>query len=327
MTAYIDPSSAAWIAMASTGAKAIARSASPDTRRKPIWIRKPSARPAATKAQAWVRPAMASGIRWITAMASSRPAAKAASVGEWARVNPAAKRSPASVAMTRAAAMAAKIRVRTAGVTVSGDAERAMAFAPVLAIAIHAALDGSMYAVMFASDSLSGVAGGAGLLLHKPADAAVCFILLQRAGVSDGRAAMWSFLAAGFSTLAAAALSAPFAASLPPAMIAGLLGLVAGVLIHVSAAHLLGHARSVGGLRRAIPMVALGALAATGLTAAHHVGHDHGAHAHEAHDHDDHEGHDHALLDPAIAGPDFSPMGARTYRYASLTRASHGDPR
>jgi zinc and cadmium transporter len=210
---------------------------------------------------------------------------------------------------------------------VSGDAERAMAFAPVLAIAIHAALDGSMYAVMFASDSLSGVAGGAGLLLHKPADAAVCFILLQRAGVSDGRAAMWSFLAAGFSTLAAAALSAPFAASLPPAMIAGLLGLVAGVLIHVSAAHLLGHARSVGGLRRAIPMVALGALAATGLTAAHHVGHDHGAHAHEAHDHDDHEGHDHALLDPALAGPDFSPMGARTYRYASLTRASHGDPR
>jgi zinc and cadmium transporter len=211
----------------------------------------------------------------------------------------------------------------------SGDAERAMAFAPVLAIAIHAALDGAMYAVMFASDSFSGVAGGAGLLLHKPADAAVCFILLQRAGVSDGRAALWSFLAAGFSTLAAAALAAPFAASLPPAMIAGFLGLVAGVLIHVSAAHLLGHARAVGGLRRAIPMVALGALAATGLTAAHHVGHDHGAHAHEAHDHDhdDHKGHGHALLDPAFAGPDFSPMGARTYRYASLTRASHGDPR
>jgi zinc and cadmium transporter len=204
----------------------------------------------------------------------------------------------------------------------SGDAERAMAFAPVLAIGIHAVLDGSMYAVMFASDSFSGATAGAGLLLHKPADAAVCFILLQRAGVSDGRAALWSFLAAGFSTLAAAALSAPFAASLPPAMIAGLLGLVAGVLIHVSAAHLLGHARSAGGLRRAIPMVAPGALAATGLTAAHHVGHDHGAHAHEAHDHDDHEGHGHAL-----AGPDFSPMGAQTYRYASLTRVSHGDPR
>ncbi|HCY55019.1 MAG TPA: hypothetical protein DF715_05665, partial [Oceanicaulis sp.] len=134
-----------------------------------------------------------------------------------------------------------------------------------------------------------------------PADAAVCFILLQRAGVSDGRAAFWSFVAAGASTLVFAGITAPFAGALSPALVAGLLGLAAGVLIHVSAAHLLVHART-GGLRRAAPMVVLGIVAATGLTAAHRAGHDHHHHAHD-HDH----AHDDALV--ISAAPHFGPVG------------------
>ena len=183
----------------------------------------------------------------------------------------------------------------------AGDADKAVAMAPVFAIAIHAALDGMTYSIVFASDSFSGFAAGAGLLLHKPADAAVCFILLQRAGLSDGRAMLWSFLAAGVSTLIFAGATAPMAGALSPSLVAGLLGLAAGVMIHVSAAHLLARARS-GELRRAVPMVVLGAVAATGLTAAHRAGHDH-------HAHDHHHIHHHHDDDVAVAAPHFGPVG------------------
>ncbi len=186
----------------------------------------------------------------------------------------------------------------------AGDADRAAAMAPVFAIAIHAALDGLTYTIAFASDAFSGLATGAGLLLHKPADAAVCFILLQRAGLGDTRAALWSLAAAGVSTLVFAAATAPFASMLSPVLVASLLGLAAGVMIHVSAVHLLSHARS-GGLRRAVPMVVLGAVAATGLTAAHRAGHDHHGHHHHGHGHDHHH---HAHDDVAMTLPNFGPL-------------------
>ncbi|MFN3835370.1 MAG: ZIP family metal transporter [Glycocaulis sp.] len=185
----------------------------------------------------------------------------------------------------------------------AGDADKAVAMAPVFAIAIHASLDGLTYTIAFASDSFSGLAAGAGLLLHKPADAAVCFILLQRAGLSDSRAMLWSLAAAGLSTLLFAAVTAPFAGALSPALVASLLGLAAGVMIHVSAAHLFSHARS-GGLRRAVPMVVLGAVAATGLTAAHRAGHDH-----HHHHHHDHEHHHHSHDELARLSPHFGPVG------------------
>ncbi len=209
--------------------------------------------------------------------------------------------SPIAVWMIGAGLVMGLVLRRAAGLF-APDREAAAALAPVLAIALHAAFDGLTYTIAFASDSFSGLAAGAGLLLHKPADAAVCFILLQRAGLSDGRAALWSFLAAGVSTLVFAGATAPFAGALSPALVAGLLGLAAGVLIHVAAAHLLVHART-GGLRRAVPMVVLGIVAATGLTAAHRAGHDH--HHHHAHDHD--HAHDDALV--ISAAPHFGPVG------------------
>jgi ZIP family zinc transporter len=200
-----------------------------------------------------------------------------------------------------AAGLGLGIVLRSLSARIAPDRVKAAAMAPVFAIALHASFDGLTYTIAFASDSFSGLAAGAGLLLHKPADAAVCFILLQRAGVSDGRAAFWSFVAAGASTLVFAGITAPFAGALSPALVAGLLGLAAGVLIHVSAAHLLVHART-GGLRRAAPMVVLGIVAATGLTAAHRAGHDHHHHAHD-HDH----AHDDALV--ISAAPHFGPVG------------------
>jgi len=204
-----------------------------------------------------------------------------------------------------AAGLGLGIVLRSLSGRIAPDRVKAAAMAPVFAIALHAGFDGLTYTIAFASDSFSGLAAGAGLLLHKPADAAVCFILLQRAGLSDSRAALWSFLAAGVSTLVFAGVTAPFAGALSPALVAGLLGLAAGVLIHVSAAHLLVHART-GGLRRAVPMVVLGIVAATGLTAAHRAGHDHGHH----HEHvQDTHSHDAASLE---AMPHFGPVGGPT---------------
>lgn len=224
--------------------------------------------------------------------------------------------SPIAVWMIGGGLVLGLVLRRAAGLF-TPDRESAAALAPVLAIALHASFDGLTYTIAFASDSFSGLAAGAGLLLHKPADAAVCFILLQRAGVSDGRAALWSFLAAGASTLLFAGVTAPFAGALSPALVAGLLGLAAGVLIHVSAAHLLVHART-GGLRRAVPMVVLGIVAATGLTAAHRAGHDHHHHAHE-HDHDHHTG-ERVLSD----APHFGPVGGpASQRNADVHRHVH----
>ncbi|MGP1275756.1 MAG: hypothetical protein ACQRW7_10085 [Caulobacterales bacterium] len=197
------------------------------------------------------------------------------------------------------------IAIRQLTGRIAPSREQAVAFAPVFAIALHAAFDGLTYTIAFSSDAFSGFTAGLGLLLHKPADAAVCFILLQRAGLSDTRAALWSFAAAGLSTLVFAGATAPFAGALSPALVAGLLGLAAGVLIHTSAAHLLAHART-GGIRRSAAMAALGIVAATGLTAAHRAGHDHDHHL-PGHHHDGHE-HAHEAIVLSSA-PHFGPVG------------------
>ncbi|MFP4192330.1 MAG: zinc ABC transporter permease, partial [Candidatus Hydrogenedentota bacterium] len=90
-------------------------------------------------------------------------------------------------------------------------------------------------------------------------------MLLQRAGLSNAKAFVWAFIAAGLTTLAAAVLSAPVAAGLSDAVLGDVFAVVAGIMLHVGATHLLSHAGE-GGWARATPVVLLGAAAALAIT-------------------------------------------------------------
>ena len=176
------------------------------------------------------------------------------------------------------------------------------ALAPVVAIALHSSLDGTIYAVTFAVDPFTGVTAATGLLIHEFPEALICFVLLQRAGLSDRTSTVFAFLASGFTTLAAAVIGAPFAGALDEAALGVLFALVAGVLLHVGAAHLLHEAAGAGAVKGGAAVFA-GAGVAAAMTLAHA-----GEHGHLPVDHDGrgHDGHAHTEAH-AQARPDFRP--------------------
>lgn len=178
-----------------------------------------------------------------------------------------------------------------AGAHASGSSlSKAAALAPVVAIALHSALDGTVYAVTFAVDPFTGLSAATGLLIHEFPEALICFVLLQRAGFTDGKSIVLAFLASGATTFAAAAGAAPFAGALNEGTLGVLFAIVAGVLLHVGAAHLLHEAGEAGALRGGAAVFA-GAGVATVMTLAHARTH---AHLPEEHDGRGHEGHTHA---------------------------------
>jgi zinc and cadmium transporter len=148
------------------------------------------------------------------------------------------------------------------GKAAAGHPGMAIALAPVLAIGMHSAVDGLVYAVTFSVDFFTGLSASLGLMVHEFPEAIICFVLLQRAGLSDTRAFLFAFAAAGLTTLVAAAIAAPVAATVPDAVLGNLFALVAGIMLHVGATHLLAHAGEAG-WRRASPVLVAGAL--TGL--------------------------------------------------------------
>ena len=182
------------------------------------------------------------------------------------------------------------------------------AIAPVLAIALHSALDGTVYAVMFAVDPFTGLSAATGLLIHEFPEALICFVLLQRAGLSDRMSVTLAFLASGATTLTAAAATAPFAGTLDAGTLGALFALVAGVLLHVGAAHLLHEASHAGPVKGALAVFA-GAGVAAAMALAHSGSH---VHIHDAPEGGGHHSHDHAAAgrsDPSAARPDFRPVG------------------
>lgn len=195
----------------------------------------------------------------------------------------------------------------------SGTARaRAAALAAVGALALHSALDGVVFAVTHAMDPALAATAGVGLVVHQLPVAVVCFILLQRGGLGDRMAALLAFAAAGLTMLVAAVIAAPSAAALDLSALNVLMALVAGLLLHVGAAHLLSEALTAGLVRGGGAVFAGAGAAALMLlghdhahdhhhgeahAAPHHHGHGH-IHAHDhAHDHSDdhdHDGQEHA---------------------------------
>ncbi|MFP4519981.1 MAG: ZIP family metal transporter [Oceanicaulis sp.] len=157
-------------------------------------------------------------------------------------------------------------------------AVRRASLAAAAAVSLHSVLDGLVYAVSFEVDPVIGLSAASGLVLHEFPEALICFVLLQRAGAGDRTALIGAFIASGFTTLASAALAAPYTGALEPQTLGALFAVVAGLLLHTGAAHLLHEAGAAGPFRGGAAVFAgAGLAAAMTLFHAPHggAGHDH----------------------------------------------------
>lgn len=106
-------------------------------------------------------------------------------------------------------------------------------------IGIHSFVDGIIYAVAFSISTATGVMAGIGLVVHEFAEGAITFSALVKAGVSGKKAIFYAFLVAALTTPLGAFFAYPFVTRMNDAVLGLALGFAVGVLIYVSAAHLL----------------------------------------------------------------------------------------
>lgn len=110
-------------------------------------------------------------------------------------------------------------------------------------IGIHSFVDGIIYAITFSVNLVIGVLTGIGLVVHEFAEGVITFSVLIKGGISKKRARNYAFLIAALTTPIGALIAYPFVINLNESILGSLLGFVAGVLLYVSASHLLPEAR------------------------------------------------------------------------------------
>ncbi len=115
----------------------------------------------------------------------------------------------------------------------------AMGIIPMLGIGFHSFIDGVIYAVTFNVSILTGVLAAIGMVLHEFPEGIVTFVLLERAGFSRKKAAVYAFFAAALSTPLGALVAFPFINAVTESALGLLLAVSAGALVYVGASHLL----------------------------------------------------------------------------------------
>lgn len=110
-------------------------------------------------------------------------------------------------------------------------------------IGIHSVIDGIIYSVTFSASIVVGVLSGIGLVVHEFAEGVISFTVLIKGGYSSRKAAFYAFLVAALTTPVGAFVAYPFVKSLNDTVLGLALGFVVGVLIYISAAHLLPEVR------------------------------------------------------------------------------------
>lgn len=110
-------------------------------------------------------------------------------------------------------------------------------------IGLHSFIDGIIYSVTFSASTLTGFLAGVGLVAHEFAEGVITFSFLIKSGLSKRRAGVYSFLVAALTTPIGAFLAYPFAMKMNDSFLGLSLGFVVGVLIYLSASHLLPEAR------------------------------------------------------------------------------------
>lgn len=110
-------------------------------------------------------------------------------------------------------------------------------------IGIHSFVDGVIYAVTFNVSILMGFLAGIGLVIHEFAEGVITFSFLIKGGLSKKKAAIYAFFIAALTTPIGAFIAYPFVSKLNSSVLGLTLGFVVGVLIYLSASHLLPEAR------------------------------------------------------------------------------------
>ncbi|SFS10000.1 zinc transporter, ZIP family [Halomicrobium zhouii] len=111
-------------------------------------------------------------------------------------------------------------------------------------IGIHSLVDGVVYTVTFNISLLTGVLAGTGLVVHEFAEGVITYLVLLKGNVTERTAAMYAFVIAALTTPIGAFVAYPLVSRLGRSDLGLMLGFVSGVLIYVSAAHLLPEAQS-----------------------------------------------------------------------------------
>ena len=106
-------------------------------------------------------------------------------------------------------------------------------------IGIHSLIDGVIYSVTFSVSIFTGVLTGIGLVAHELAEGIIVFSVLLNSGIQKKKAVVFAFFVAGLTTPIGAFVAFPFVSRLKEENLGLFLGFVTGVLIYVSAAHLL----------------------------------------------------------------------------------------
>lgn len=111
-------------------------------------------------------------------------------------------------------------------------------------IGIHSLVDGVVYTVTFSISLLTGILAGTGLIVHEFAEGVITYLVLLKGNVTERTAAIYAFFVASLTTPIGAFVAYPLVSRLADADLGLMLGFVAGVLLYVSAAHLLPEATS-----------------------------------------------------------------------------------
>lgn len=121
--------------------------------------------------------------------------------------------------------------------------ELAFGITAIEGIGIHSLIDGIIYTVTFSVSMFMGVMAGIGLVVHEFAEGVITFSVLAKGGFSDKKALLYAFLVAALTTPIGALLAFPLVRNFSSSILGLALGFVGGVLIYVSASHLLPEAR------------------------------------------------------------------------------------
>lgn len=111
-------------------------------------------------------------------------------------------------------------------------------------IGIHSFIDGVVYAVTFQVSIFIGVLAATGMVVHEFAEGVITYSSLIKGKVAEKKASLIAFAIAGLTTPLGAFVGYPIISLLNESVLGGMLGFVAGVLLFVSASHLLPEAET-----------------------------------------------------------------------------------
>jgi zinc and cadmium transporter len=119
------------------------------------------------------------------------------------------------------------------------DADLAEGVTPTLGIALHSFIDGVIYSVAFNVSVFTGVLAAIGMVLHEFPEGIVTFVLLERGGIGQRKAARYAFWAAAATTPMGALVAYPLFRGISDAALGAMLAASAGALVYVGAFDLL----------------------------------------------------------------------------------------